>query len=466
MARRDLTTGSIPRGVLALAIPMIGSSILLAIQSMVDMFFVGRLGPEAVAAVGMSGSVLRILTTVFMGINIATGAMVARAVGRGDERRAGHVAGQALMLTALFSVAAGTAGYLGSASILRALNAEPAVVQLGAEYMHVVFAGIFFLCGAFVLTGILHGAGDAVTPMLLGVLTTVCNCILNPLLIFGYWGFPAMGVRGSAVATVIARSLAVAVGIAMLLRGRLRVRLSVSNMFPNLRTMWRLLAIGIPGSLQMSVRTLMNLALMTLVATFGTRAVAAYTIGLRIRMVGMLPLFGLAGAAATMVGQNLGAARPGRSRGSAYAAVAMALLIAGASALLFAVFAPRLIAVFNRQPTVVAAGAGFLRVTAIGLVAAAVGIVLSRAMNGAGDTISPLIITLAILWGFQIPAAVYLSGVRELWGIRIPLMPLFTGIATNSETGIWYAMVVSSALQAVIVTAWFSTGRWQHKKVS
>ena len=465
MARRDLTSGSIPKGVLSLAVPMIGSSILHSIQSLVDMFFVGKLGPEALAAVGMSGAALMMLITVFMGINISTSAMISRAVGAGDNRRANHIAGQALLVTAVFSVVIAAAGYAGAPHILRALGAEGVVIELGTGYLHIVFLGMFFLCAAFVGGGIFHGAGDAVTPLILGVVATACNIVLNPLFIFGYLGFPAMGVRGSAVATVIARAIALAVGIVILIRGRMRVQLHLRDLSPRPRTMWTILAIGVPSSLQMTVRTLMNLALMTIVAKFGTLVVAAYTVGLRIRMIGLFPLFSFAGSAATMVGQNLGAGRPERSDRSAYVAGGMAFAAAVFAALAFFAFAPQLIAVFNDAPEVVASGARFLRVTAVALLTSSIAIVLSRAMNGAGDTVSPLVITLVSLWGFQIPAAIYLSGIREIWNVQIPLRGVFGLAATHSETGIWYAMVAASVLQAILTIGWFSTGRWKHKKV-
>ena len=465
MPDRDLTNGSIGRGVLSLAVPMIASSVLHSIQNLVDMFFVGRLGPSALAAVGMSGAVLMVLVTLFIGINVATGAMVARAVGAGDRARAGRVAGQSMLLTAVFSCAVGAVGYWGAPVVLRGLGARGDVIALGTGYLHIVFAGTFFMCVAFVISGVMHGAGDAVTPLFLGILTTACNVILNPLLIFGYLGFPAMGVPGSALATVIARSIAFVVGIAVLARARSRVRLRLGDLRPEWRTMWRIMAVAVPSSLQMSVRALMGLALMTIVAKFGTLVVAAYTVGLRIRMIGLFPSFGFGGSAATMVGQNLGASRPDRSQRSAWVAARMALLVSGVVAVMFLVFAPQLIAVFNDDPAVVATGAHLLRVTALGLMGAAVGIVLSRAISGAGDTVSPLVVTLVVLWGFQIPTAVYLSGVKELWGFRVPLTGLFRPIAVHCESGIWYAMLASSILQAAVMAIWFSTGRWKHKKL-
>ena len=444
---------------------MIGANILYSIQSLVDMFFVGKLGFEALAAVGMASQTLMIVITVFIGINISTMAMVSRAVGAQDSGHASHVAGQSLLLTAVISIVLGVAGYASAPSILSGLGAKGEVVILGTGYLHVIFVGLFFLASAFIISAIFYGAGDAKTPFLLGLLMTVCNVILNPLFIFGYLGFPEMGVRGSAVATLIARAITFVVGITILMRGKLHVPLHLKNLVPKLHIMWTIIAIGVPSSLQMTARVLMNLALMALVARFGVLAVAAYTVGLRIRMIGLLLLFGFAGAAATMVGQNLGAKQPDRSERSAYTACALGVATAFCTGLIFFVFARHLIAPFNHEPDVIVTGASFLRITAIGLLPAAIAIILGRAMNGAGDTISPLIITFACLWGFQIPAAVYMSGIQEMWGTRIPFTDLFQRISTNGEIGIWYAMVAASVLQAIVTAAWFAVGRWKHKKV-
>ncbi|MBN1256752.1 MAG: MATE family efflux transporter, partial [Planctomycetes bacterium] len=325
----DLTTCSIPRGILGLAIPMITASVFQSIQSLVDMFFVGKLGAAAVASVGMAGMILMLLTTVFIGINTAVVAMIARSIGAGDEGHANHFAGQSLILTIFFSIAIGIIGYLASEWMLQGLGGKAEVVELGTGYLHISFIGIFFLAAMFVLNGILNGAGDAVTPLLLGILTTVCNIILNPIMIFGLLGFPEMGVDGSALATVIARIVTFIIGLAVLLRGNLRVHIRLINLNPDLSAMWKIFTISLPSSLQMGTRTLMNVLLMSIAAKFGTAVVAAYTVGFRIRMITLFPTFGFGGSAATMVGQNLGAKLPRRSRNSALAATGMALVVTG-----------------------------------------------------------------------------------------------------------------------------------------
>jgi len=465
MAQQNLTSGSIPGGILRLAVPMIVAGTLQSIQAIVDMSFVGRLGPEALAAVGMSAATMMVLITVFIGINISTGAMVSRAIGAGEEDRAGLVASQSLLLTVLCSVAIGAVGYIYAPAFLKALGADSHVVRLGAGYLHISFAGITFLSSTFVLSGIFNGAGHAKTSMLLGLLMTATNVILNPLLIFGCLGFPAMGVRGSALATVIARAVSCVAGVFLFARGRLRVRCHVRDFVPHPKVMWKVVAIGVPGSLQMSVRTLMGLLLITIVAKFGTLTVAAYTVGQRLWMIGLLSLFGFAGSAATMVGQNLGAKRPDRSQKSALTAAAMGVTTAGVSSLVLFTLAPHLVALFNDTPEVVASGTVYIRTTAFALIAAAVSIILGRSLAGAGDTLSPFIITLLVLWGYQIPAAVYLSGVPEIWGVIVPRPGVLASFDGFGERGIWYAMVSTSVIQSVVTAAWFSLGRWKRKKV-
>jgi Na+-driven multidrug efflux pump len=236
-------------------------------------------------------------------------------------------------------------------------------------------------------------------------------------------------------------------------------------MVPDPATIWRLIAIGVPGALQMGLRAVMNLVLMTIVAQFGTVTVAAYTVGLRLRMLGLLPSFSFGAASATMVGQNLGAKRPERSQRSAFVAAGLALAAAALAASVFIIFAPHLVRLFNDDPGVIAAGARFLRVTSAVLITTALGIVLGRSMGGAGDTVPPMVITLVALWGFQIPAAVYLSGVETLWGIPVPFQGLLGSLAPGNENGVWYAMVATSVLQAALTAVWFLRGKWKTKRV-
>jgi putative MATE family efflux protein len=397
-------------------------------------------------------------------MNTAAVAMISRAVGAADRDRANHVAGQVVLLALAAAAVIGTAGYLSAGPVLRFLGAEPGVAELGTGYLHIIFSGIFFMFAIFLVGAILQGTGDTVTPLLLGVVATVVNVSLNPVLIFGLLGFPAMGVNGSALATVIARGVAMSVGIGLLLRGRLGIRLRWKDFRPRAETLWRLLVIGTPSSAQLSTRMILNVLLMALVALFGTQVVAAYAVGMRVFMIGLFMSIGFGSAAAIMVGQNLGARRPDRARRAALSATGLALAASSFVGIVFLLFGRHVVTVFNNEPAVVSAGVEYLRFAGLVLCVSPVGIVLSRAMNGAGDTVPPLVISIIALWGFQIPAAVYLSGIESIWGITIPLRGLFSSLSTGSQLGIWYAMAGASALQGTLVAAWFATGRWKHRK--
>ena len=471
MARRDLTNDSIAEGILSLSLPMIAGSVLQASQSLIDMFFVSRLGPKALAAVGMSGTVLMLLMTAFIGLHVATAAMVARAFGAQDRDGADHAAGQAFLLSLLLSAAVAIVGFLASERLLTELapKADQKVIRLAAAYLHVMFTGIFFTCAYFLTAGVFRACGDAMTPFVIAVLATVLNMILTPLLIFGHLGFPALGVRGSAVATVASQAVGFAIALYLLTRDYTPLNIRWKHLKPDVRVLWRITVIGVPSAAQMSLRTLMNLALLAIVATFGDLVVAAYTVGMRIRMLGMFPFFGFAVSAATMVGQNLGAGKPERSERSAWTAAAMAFGVACIGAAAFITFAPAIIRVFSDKPEVVAPGTAVLRIGAAGMLAASVAIVMSRALTGAGDTVSPFVISLICLWGFQIPAAIYLSGTREIsaFGLNaaVPGEWIFRRVSLDSPNGVWWAMVAASVLHAAIVTAWFMTGRWKHKTI-
>lgn len=465
MAKQDLTTGPVSKKILYLAIPIITAHTLQSLQSLIDMFFVGRLGSAAIAAVGIAGNVIMCIFPILMGINTATIAMISRATGSGDDARAGHVAGQVLSLAAIAALLLGAAGFATTNLIMGAFDVEQVVAEFGAGYLHIIFAGIIFFCGIFVLNGILQGAGDSVTPFYLGILTTACNLVLNPILIFGLLGLPALGVRGSALATVISWGISLTAGLIVLSRGKLRVRPRIKDLLPRPATYWKVVTLGIPSSMTMGLRSLMNLVLISIVTVFGTAAVAAYTIGSRIFMLGLFTSFGFAVSAATMVGQNLGAEKPERSKKSAFVATGMAIAVATViGAVLFAV-APQLVWVFDHGPQVISIGAYYIRVVAVVLIIAPVGIVFSRSLNGAGDTVSPLIITLVTLWGFQIPAAIYLSGIEKVWGIAVPFTSALKCISMDSEVGIWWAMLAAATLQSALTFAWFMTGRWKHKRV-
>lgn len=448
MRRANLTEGSILRGLALLTTPMLVGAVLQNLQSLIDLFWVGRLGKEAVASVAISGTVLMVLFPLLMGIGTGTVALVARATGAGRLDDANRAAGQSLMLAFLLGALFGIAGWPVARAVLGILGAEADVAELGAGYLRISLLGGFTAFVLFIGNSALQGAGDAFTPMWIMAVANVLNIILDPLFIYGLGPFPRMGVPGAALATVLAQAIAAAVSVYYLFSGRTAIHVHWKHCRPDPVLSWRILRIGIPGSGQMVARSLMGVVLMRIVAACGTAAVAAYGVGLRIHMVILMPAFALGGAAATMVGQNLGAGKPDRSRRAAWAATGVDVAFMALAAAVLAVFAPFFIHLFNRDPEVVQTGSHYLRVVSPFYVFSALGIVLGRALNGAGDALSPMIITIVCLWGIQVPLALHFAKVYQ-----------------PATQGIWWAMSAAMTLQGLLTVFWFETGRWQRKRV-
>lgn len=446
--REGLTGGSLVQAVMRLAAPMLASAVLQNVQSLIDLFWVGRLGPTAVAAVAMSGTILMVLFPMLMGLSTGTVALVARAVGAGRHDEAGAAAGQSLLLSILVGGLSALVGWFFSTRLFLLLGAEPSVMAEGGAYLRIALLGSFTVFTLFIGNAALQGAGDTVMPMFVMAVANVLNIVLDPLLIFGPGPFPALGVCGAAVATVLAQAVAAALSLFILSRGKSHLHIRAHHWRPDGPLAWRILRIGLPGSGQMLSRSLMSAVMMRIVAGCGTAAVAAYGTGLRFHMIILMPAFALGGAAATLVGQNLGAGKPERARRAAWIAAALDALFMLCAAVLMVAGAPGLIRIFNADPDVVELGAHYLRVVSPFYVFAAFGIVLGRALNGAGDSLGPMVITIGTLWGLQVPLAVWFS---RLW---VP-----------ATVGIWWAIVVAFITQGLLVTGWFETGRWQRRKI-
>ncbi len=442
--RKDLTRGSIVRNIWTLATPMMFGNILQTAFNIVDMIWVGRLGSAAIAAVAMSGSILMIIMTMIIGIATGTIAMVARFIGAKENEKANNVAMQSLILSGVASSLLAIVGFGLAEEMLKLLGAKPEVVLLGTGYLRILLVGGVVMFLLFLTEAILRGAGDAFTPMIILIVATVLNAILDPLMIFGHGGFPRMGVNGAALATVISRGIGVVIAFHVLFRGSSHIHLQLRNLKVNFSLMWRMTRIGIPSSVQMSLRSLMGVILMAIVARYGTYAVAAYGIGLRIMMLVLMPAFGLAAAAATLVGQNLGAQKAERAHYSAWAATRFAMLIMGGVGILFFLFASNLVSFFNSNPQVVEIGTRYLKITSAGYLFIALGIVLGRALNGAGDTVSPMVITFISLWCLQIPLALLLPESFHL-----------------GVSGVWWAALAASVIHGIMITGWFQRGKWK-----
>jgi putative MATE family efflux protein len=427
---------------------MLVGGILQNLQSLIDLFWVGRLGSSAVASVAVSGTVLMLLMPLLMGASTGTVALVARAIGAKRTDDANRAAGQSLMLALALGGLSGVVGLLLSGKVFGLLNPPPDIVTDGVAYLRISLLGSFTVFVLFIGNSALQGAGDAVTPMWIMAIANAVNMVLDPLFIYGLGPLPAMGVRGAAIATVIAQAVAATVCVSRLFSGRTLLHIRFSQWKPDIALSWRILRVGIPGAGQMLARSLMSAVMMGLVASCGTVAVAAYGIGLRFHMIILMPGFALGGGAATLVGQNLGAGKPRRAARAAWLATGINAAFMALAAALMMILAPELIRVFNSEVEVVQVGARYLRIVSPFYVFTAAGIVLGRALNGAGDSLTPMIITVLTLWGFQVPLAILFS---HLWH--------------PATQGIWWAIVVATVLNGILVAAWFQTGRWKRKRV-
>ena len=444
----QLTEGGLLRAIVALSTPMLVGALLQNAQSLIDLFWVGRLGSLAVASVAMAGTILMLIHPMLMGLSTGTVALVARAVGAGRLDDAGAAAGQSLFLSLILGGASAAVGWVVAEPLLLLMGAEAVVAAGGAVYLRICLLGSFTLYLLFIGNAALQGAGDAHTPMYVMALSNALNIALDPLFIFGIGPFPRMGLAGAALATVLSQAVAAALAMVVLLGGSGKLHAHWRYWKPNLPLSWRLLKIGIPGSGQMLSRSLMNAVLMWIVATCGTAAVAAYGIGMRFHFIILMPAFALGGAAATMMGQNLGAGKPERARRAVWTAACLdGVFMLGAGAALMILARP-LIGAFNADPDVIATGARYLRVVSPFYLFAGFGIVLGRGLNGAGDTLGPMLITVLSLWGLQVPLAL---------GLSRALQP--------ATEGIWWAIAASFVAQSLAVIAWFEAGRWRGQRV-
>ena len=444
----SLTTGSVWKGLMSLAGPMFVSTTLQNLQSVIGLFWVGRLGSDSVAALAMSGTILMMLFPVVMGLATGTIAIVSRSVGAGRPGEAAEVGGQSLVAALICGIVAGAAGWYWSGDMCRWQGATGEVARLGAQYLGISFLGCFTVFLLFIGSSILQASGNTVIPMYAMVLATVLNLILDPIFIFGLLGMPRLGVEGAALAMVLAQSVAVVVILQALAKGKSGVKVGLSAWRLRVEPIWRIMKVGIPSSGQMLSRSLMSVVLMGIVAEFGTIAVAAYGIGVRFHMMALMPAFVLGNAAGAMVGQNLGAARPDRARHVAWLATGLDAIIMLVIAIGLTVFAAPLIRLFDATPAVVQTGASYLRITSLFHVFAALSIVLGRALQGAGDTVAPMVTTIIGLWCVQIPLALVMAH-----------------FMTPPTSGIWWSVSIALAVNGAMVAGWFMTGRWMHKRV-
>jgi putative MATE family efflux protein len=446
---RDFTQGPIFPALVILAIPMILEMSMEALFAIVDTFFVAKLGAESVAVVGLTESVLALVYAVAIGLSIGATATVARRVGEKDMDGAARSATHVVYLGLFVSVVMAVAGAAFAPNILGLLGAEPRVVELGTPFMQIMMGTNAVILFLFLLNGIFRGAGDAAIALRVLVIANGLNIILDPLFIFGVGFFPELGVTGAAVATVIGRAVGVAFAAwALFARkdGRLVINREHWKFDPKL--LWSLITLSGTAVLQFVVGTLSWSGLVMIVAGFGSVAIAGYQIGLRVIVFVILPAVGLANAAATLVGQNLGAGNTERAERSVWLAGALNAALLGLAGLFFVLFPDLVISIFTTDPEISAYGRDCLQILGYGYAFYGLGMVMESSFNGAGDAWTPTYLNFFIFWVFEIPLAY--------------LLAYHYGLGPQ---GVFWAITMAFSLLAVVSAVLFRRGAWKLKKV-
>lgn len=445
---QNFTSGSIRRAIFLLAVPMVLEMVLESVFAVTDAFFVSRLGVDAVATVGFTEAMVTLVFAVAVGMSMATTAMVARRIGEQDEKGATVAAVQAVALGIVVSLSIAVPGAIFARRLLGLIGGTPELVAAGSGYTSVMLGGCTTIMLLFLINAVFRGAGDAATAMRVLWVANGINIVLDPCLIFGLGPFPEMGVTGAAVATTIGRGIGVLLQFWILFRGKTRVRFAARRLALQPQVMLRLLRVSVGGVLQFLIGTSSWVCLVWIIGRFGSTAVAGYTIAIRIIIFAIMPAWGLANAAATLVGQNLGAGKPERAETSVWRAALYNMLFLMGLAVIFVAFAEPVIRLFTDDPGVVAFGVSCLRFVSYGYGFYAYGMVMVQAFNGAGDTTTPTVINFFCYWLFQIPLAFALASWTAL-----------------GASGVFIAITVAESLIAVVGVLVFRRGRWKTRQI-
>src|SRR5215212_4326679 len=447
-SHRDYTRGPIGRAILLLAIPMVLEMIMESVFAVVDIFWVSHLGTDAAATVGLTESLMTLVYALAIGLSIGAMAMVARRIGEQNPDGAARAAVQALALALIVSILIGAVGAPLAPRLLTLMGGSPWVIEHGSAFTRVMLAGNASVVMLFMINAIFRGAGDAAIAMRTLWLANWINILLGPCLIFGLGPFPKLGLLGAAIATNIGRGTGAIYALTRLIRsgGRFNIRRRHLRIEPTI--IGRLIRLSATGTFQVFIGMASWIGLVRIISSFGSNAVAGYTLGIRVILFALLPSWGMANAAATMVGQALGAGNPERAERAVWKAGFYNMIFLGIIGLLFILFAPQIIGFYTEDPNVAGYGIDCLRIVAYGFLFYAYGMVLGQSFNGAGDTWTPTIINLFVFWLWEIPLA-YVLSVKAGMGPR----------------GVFISMMIAFSTLAVVSAAVFRLGHWKKKAV-
>lgn len=445
---QDFTSGRLSRAILLLSIPMVLEMVMESVFALVDIFFVSRLGSGAVVTVGITESLLTIIYALAVGFSVGTTALISRRVGEKDAEGAAVGAVQAILAGMMLAMVIGITGAVFSKDFLRLMGATPDIVESGYMYTRIMLGGNIVIMLLFIINAVFRSAGDAAISMRVLWIANIINIILDPCLIFGWGPFPELGIKGAAVATNTGRGIAVLYQLFLLFRGHGRVKILRKHMRLNFKVMVKLIRLSLGGIGQNIIATSSWIGMVRIVAVFGSNVLAGYTIAIRIILFALLPAWGLGNAAATMVGQNLGANKPDRAERSVWLAGYANMIFLGSIALFLIINPAFFIKLFIDNEQVINSGAACLRIVSYGFLFYGMGMIVIQAMNGAGDTITPTKINFFCFWLLEIPLAYFLA--------------ITTGM---QEKGVYISIVVSETVMTLAGLYFFRLGKWKLKKV-
>ncbi|RKE94911.1 MATE family efflux transporter [Ichthyenterobacterium magnum] len=441
---KEFTSGSIRKAVFMLSVPMILEMLMESIFAIVDIFYVSKVSVNAVATIGLTESVITLVYAVAIGLSMAATAIVARRIGEKDREGASKAAVQVIFLGVFISLFISAFGILYPKEILALMGGEPDLIAEGYGYTRVLLGGNITIMLLFLINAIFRGAGDASIAMWTLIVSNGLNIILDPMFIFGFGPIPAYGVEGAAIATTIGRGSAVVFQLSILFYGWGKIKITFKNLALNIGVMFNLIKVSLGGIGQFLIGTSSWVFLMRIMSEFGSEVLAGYTIAIRVMMFTLMPAWGMSNAAATLVGQNLGAQKPDRAEQSVWKTGKYSAIFMGFVSIIYLIFAPQIMQLFTTETEVIKNGSLCLRVIAAGYVFYGYGMVVINAFNGAGDTKTPTYINFICFWLFQLPFAYYMA-------INLEFGPM----------GVFFAITLAEILIVIIGVIWFKKGKWK-----
>ncbi|MBF8267815.1 MAG: family efflux transporter [Dehalococcoidia bacterium] len=464
-ATRDLTTGSTPRNLAFLAWPQVVDGTLNTLDQLLDIFWAGRgIGARAIASIGVAQNYIMFIRLGRQGIDMSMRAMVARSVGAGDLRMANHVVLQAVTINLVLALLTMAPGILFTEFLLSLLGVSPELVAMGKGYMQIQFLASLTQGFRIMSGAALQASGDTLTPMKATLTARVVDWILTPFFMFGWLGFPALGLNGVAWVNTLSGFIGFAINSYGLLTGSSKLRLTFRGYYPDFPLMGRMVKLGVPASVTMAERSLTQLFIIGIVARFGDYALAAWSLTRRMEQIAMLGGQGLGNACGVISGQSIGAGRPERARQTVQWAMAYLFPIMAILGLFFLAFPVFFLSIFNQEPELLAVGTIWLRILVVSFFLAGPAQVFQQTFQISGDTVAPMVVVFITMWLVEIPLAAILSGVAQGWSIFgwTPPLPVVMGLG---QFGVAWAVVLGMGCRLLMYVPYFFWGPWMHKDI-